>query len=539
MTPATENLVRRSFAEVVDDILTRLIGGVVNEPILFDVKSDVYPLSQPALQVRGLTGELELAEGEVEDETAGNHSFLPTIDFDYDADLAAIVWREGGARPRQASRFFVDYTLPDADPPMTDINVGSVARTICEAVGREIAIVYEEINRAYRFGFVDLAEGKALDQVVAILGVSRKTADTAVGIVTFFRDQGVTGDVTIPSGTKVAAANNGAVFETTQQRTLQRGQPRIDVPIRATGDFPGEDGQVDASTIVEVVRPIAGISRITNFEGTALGAADETDEELRARAKAALFALGNATLAAIEAAVRENFAATLEIWDPNGPAARRAPVGSLALLIQAEPERFLTVDAAVNAARAAGVRTRLIARYVFLTPKVAVEIAPGLTSAGKLKLAEDVVAAIDAAIQPLSSGDPLLGADLLSAVKAVEDVAEARILDVATARSDVSITPPETVVDAVVGYIGDGPPTEETLLRAEVEDLLFGTGSTVPGGDRIPDRSLILNEAGDAPATDVEIEDATFQINATVDGEPWWIALDMAPGDVALIEGES
>ena len=118
-------------------------------------------------------------------------------------------------------------------------------------------------------------------------------------------------------------------FETTQQRTLQCGQVRIDAPIRATPDFPGEQGRVEAAAITELVRPIAGIARVTNFEPTFLGNADESDQELRARARAALYALGNATLPAIEAAVRGGLAKTLEIWDPSGPPARRTPPGAV------------------------------------------------------------------------------------------------------------------------------------------------------------------------------------------------------------------
>lgn len=535
MTPATDNLVKRSYSEVVGDILTRLIGGVVNEPIIFDIKADVYPLARPAQSVRGITGQLMGVDQA--DDVPGNHAFLQDIDFEYDADLAAVVWLDGGAKPVQGSRIFVDYLLPDVDPPITDINVGSVARTLCEAVGREIATLYEEVNRAYRFGFVDLAEGRALDLVVSILGVRRKTKDAAVGLVTFFRDPGITGDITIPSGAKVAAVDDGAVFETTQQRTLQRGQPRIDAPIRAMEDFTGEAGQVEAAAVTEVVRPIAGIARITNFEPTFLGAADETDDELRRRAKAALYALGNATLPAIEAAIRSSFATTLEIWDPNGAPARRTDLGALTLLIEAEPERFPSLHAVVQGTRAAGVRAELIARYVFVSPKLVVEIAPGLTGAGKQKLAENVVAAVAELIHPLSSGDPLLGSALLSTVEAVEDVTGARIVDVATARSDVAASAPETLVDAVVAFILGSAPREETALRDAVDDLLFRQNAGVPGGGRIPDRSLILNESGNAQASDAEIEAAAFRITAKIDDDAWWITLDMSPADIALVEG--
>ena len=53
-------------------------------------------------------------------------------------------------------------------------------------------------------------------------------------------------------------------------------------------EFAGEAGQVDAGAITELAQPVAGISRVTNFDPTFLRAEDESDEELRARAKAAL-----------------------------------------------------------------------------------------------------------------------------------------------------------------------------------------------------------------------------------------------------------
>jgi hypothetical protein len=536
MNPKTAHLIRRGFAEVVDDVLTSLVGGIVNEPIIYDVKSDTYPLARPALSVRGITGiRSPKGNGGNGVNGSGNHQFQQNVDFRYDPDLAAIVWLEKGEKPADGSRFFVDYFLPDANAPVTDINVGSVVRTLSEAISREIATLYEEVNRAYAFGFVDTAEDKALDFVVAILGVERKTNDFAAGLATFFRDPVVAGAITIPSGT-VVSANEGAVeFETTEQRTLQRGQIRIDAPIRAGSDYPGPEGRVDAAAITEIVRPIAGIDRVTNFEPT-LGASSESDTELRTRAKAALYALGKATLPAIEAAVRSNFAKTIEIWDPNGPPARRSALGTVALLIEAEPERSEALRNAVEEARAAGVLATLVARYVFVTPKIVAKIAAGLTSEGKQKLVDEIIRAVDEFVQPLSSGDPLNGADLLKALKAVEDVKDVRIVEVLTARSVLTPTGPETLVDLLVEFILGEPPTEETALRRGLDDLLFKAAPGGPTGARIPDRSLLKNAAGDGPATDADVEAGTFQVIAEIGGEPGWIVAEMDAADIALVE---
>ncbi|MEM9549865.1 MAG: hypothetical protein AAGA05_01750 [Pseudomonadota bacterium] len=531
MDADTIHLIQRNFGEVSNDILTSLVGGVVNEPIIFDLKSDLYPLAQAAEGIRMLTGQI--------DDKTSNHTFENGIDYVYEPDLGSVEWLEGGARPIDGSTFFVDYLPLDALSPITDINIGSVARTLSQAVAREIATLYEQLNETYRAGFVDSASGAALDQVVAILGLNRKGGDFASGLVTFFRDAGVVGDVTIASGTKLTAQNGAVTFETTQQRTLQRGQARIDVPVRAGVDFPGEAGQVGPGEIDTQLRPLAGISRVSNTEPTIFGAAPETDTELRARAKAELYKLGNATLPSLDASVRESFAVLTEYWDPNAPIARRTSPGSVTLLVESEPERLDTLAAAVNNQRAAGIAARIVARYVFVTPRIVTKIKGGLTSAGKAKVAGEIIAAIQTLVDPLTTGDPLMGDALLDAVKAVDDVDDAQIVDLYVFRTDATPTRAETVTEALTTFIAGNPPQEETALRAELDALLFGLETGAPTGRRIPDRGLILTADGSAPATDSDIENATFQVKAEVEGEPGWIVLDMDAADIALQEADA
>ena len=56
MNAETITLITRPYQEIVDDVLTAIVGGVTNEPIFFDVKADRYPLARPARDVRGITG---------------------------------------------------------------------------------------------------------------------------------------------------------------------------------------------------------------------------------------------------------------------------------------------------------------------------------------------------------------------------------------------------------------------------------------------------------------------------------------------------
>jgi hypothetical protein len=534
MNGDTLNLIERPYQEVVDDLLTAMVGGVVNEPILYDLKADLYPLAEPASGVRGVTG--TAAER--------HHAFLPGVDFELSEGDNALVWTEDGTRPDDETTFYVDYFRREGRSPLSDINVGSVARTLGEAIGREIATLYQQVNLAYLSGFIDTAEGRSLDFVVSILGVERKTSEHAEGLVTFYRDPEVAGNVTIAQGTRLATAKGEALFETSQLRTLQRGQARIDVPVRAAPEFGGEAGLVGAGEITEMVQPVAGIARVTNLEPTARAAEDETDEELRARARAALRALGKATLAALDRVIREGRGTPLEFWDPNGPPDKRTDAGSVAVLLEAEPERFPGLRAAVEETRAAGVLATVTARYVFFKPRRTAKLAGEITGAGKEKVQDEVIAALQGYVDGLTAGQPALGAAMLAAIaENVPDAKEPVIKDVLVWRADVGRPGPEALVETLVRALA-GAPMDEAGLRAALAAALTEPPPTAPSGARIPDRSL-LQAAGDAaeggaaaggPASDEQIESGEFRVSAQVDGEPWFVVLDMERADVVLEE---
>ena len=538
MNPETENLIERPYQEVIDDILVALVGGIVNEPIIFDLKTVLYPLAQPASGIRGVTGTITIEEDGINREI--HYSFLKDIDFEFNADQNAVVWVEGGKQPKDETIFYVDYFLPETDSPLTDINVGSVTRTISEAIGREIATVYEQINRAYLSGFIDTAEGTALDLVVAILGIKRLTADFAIGLETFFRDPAITGNITIPAGILLATAKSEVTFVTTQTRTLQRGQARIDVPFRAADEFPGEDGKVEAGTITELAQTIAGIANISNFEATFLGAENESDVELRIRAKAALRSLGNATLAALARVIFEQRAGLLEVWDPNSPPANRSTPGTTVLLVESEPERFPSLRGAVEETRAAGVHTNLIARYNFFTPHLVVQMTKGLPSAGQLKVKQQIIAAIQAYIDGLGSGEPAEGQEMLKAAKEVDDVTEVRFIEILAWNTDLEKTTPETLSESLVNVVTESGVDNKQRLQDEILKLLTVLPPLLPTGRRIPNRSIIqgTGDAAAQAATDEQIESGDFQISATLNNENWFVALDMDPDDILIEEKE-
>ncbi|MGI9060228.1 MAG: baseplate J/gp47 family protein [Ktedonobacteraceae bacterium] len=551
MNPDTITLIERPYQEIVDDILTAMVGGVVREPIFFDVKEDLYPLSTSATTVRGITGSILAPDGL----STVHYVFLKEVDFTFDAGHNAVVWLKGGQQPADESTFYVDYFRPDSTSPLTDINIGSVTRTVSEAIGREIATVYQQINQAYRSGFVDTATGQALELVVSILGILRKTKNFATGLVTFFRDQTVgDGSIAIPEGTLLSTTKGDATFVTDELRILQRGQVRVDVPIRASDASKGQVGIVPAGAITTLAQAMIGINRVTNFDATILGNTDETDEQLRARAKAVLRGTGKATLAALLEIILEEGATLTEVWDPNSVAPNSSFPGTFVLQLQAEPEQFLSIQSSVNETRAAGVQATLVAKYVYVTPRLVLTVASsGLTAAGQLKLLNQVIAAIQQYVDSLKVGALATGAAIVSAIvnggiKEITNANQIKFADVLAARSDISSPVADalagSLVDAVLNVIASASLADPTTLsqvlsnpaalRKVLSDAIDSHVPLPPTSQRIPDRGAVQNLNGQR-ASDTDIESGQFQVNPSVNGDSQWqIVLEMAPDDIAL-----
>jgi hypothetical protein len=539
----TVNLVERPYQEIVDDILTAVVGGVVNEPIFFDVKEDRYTLAQSASDVRGITGQIVAPDVNGEPKLI-RHTFQKSVDFVFVPDERAIIWQAGGQHPEDETTFHVDYFRPagESRSPLSDVNVGSVTRTLGEAVGREIATVYEQINQAYLGAFVDTAHGQALDLVVSILDVKRIPKEFAIGLVTFFRDPAAAdGNITIAEGS-VAVTKDGKVgFVTTQLRTLQRGQARIDVPVRATGTAKGEAGVVVSGEIATLAQPIAGVAKITNFEPTLLSAEGETDEQLRARAKARLRALGEATLAALANAIREGGAKLTDVFDPNSRPGKRVDPGVVTLLVEARPERFNSLRDAVEQTRAAGVQATIVAKFVFFKPRLVAQSKRELTGAGTLKLVGEITEALQKYFNILASGAPALGNEMLKALSDVKDLVTSgdqkpRVVEATAWRSDIGQPGAESLVDALLSAIEVTGPGDVEALREAFTRLLGDAPPLAPTGRRIPDRDLVQSTEGDREgqrATDTEIEAGAFKV--VTPGDDWTVVLDVEPADVVLL----
>jgi uncharacterized phage protein gp47/JayE len=103
-----------------------------------------------------------------------------------------------------------------------DLTESSVFRTVASAIANSEA---DDIETALRevteSAYIDGAEGELLDRLVALLGVSRRDATHATGVVAFSRPNTTNGDYQITNGSIVKTSGSQNIeFETTELVTL-------------------------------------------------------------------------------------------------------------------------------------------------------------------------------------------------------------------------------------------------------------------------------------------------------------------------------
>jgi len=298
--------VAEPYAQFVDDLLTGLTGGHVRETFRMLEENQPFRLSSD----KGIKPNTLRVYGQKEgsDGKYVFHRFNLNVDFDL-INGRDVVWKvkEGGLPavnavwPAEGTTFYVNYQSARTGfegPLLTDRSPGSVTRLLAESVGREYAVMSGQLENVYQAGFLETAGGRDLDNLVALVGLTRWGRDVAEGTVSFSRSTPAPADITIAAGTRLTTGDAPArVFETLATATLQRGQLSVDAPILAMAT--GKDGIVEADAIVAINRPVLGINAVSNDEPTAFAAQKETDEALRLRAKRALESAGQATVGAL------------------------------------------------------------------------------------------------------------------------------------------------------------------------------------------------------------------------------------------------
>lgn len=301
------SFVERTYPDIVRDVLTNLTQGVSRELHTVSYEPLARPVVVPDIVLqRRPVRRVSLVEGYVEPSPGAELVRYTFTLNDYELvgdpetaeDLYRVRFLPFGRKPASGTQVGVNYYPRSTDPtPLTDLNVGSVVRTLLEAISRELALLYGQLNLAYDSAFLETAQDSSLDRVVALLGYRRFRAGRPVGTVTFTRRAGAVGSITIPAGTPITDTADKIRYETVETRAMLAGETTAQMVVRGATDT---TPPVDTDVLTVIQRSIAGLESVTNERPTTRASEDETDEQLRARARDALLASNKGTVSAIQ-----------------------------------------------------------------------------------------------------------------------------------------------------------------------------------------------------------------------------------------------
>jgi uncharacterized phage protein gp47/JayE len=299
----------RLYPDLVTDLLTTLTGGTVREGIVAPTDPALpmrLPLlaNRPVRRISSVQGVTVVGRGATAQDVA-----VVFTDADYElvsaagtADLDSLRFRPKGRQPKPGSTLVINYYPASTPPtPVTDLNVGSVVRTLVETVGLELALAYQQLDLVYRSAFVGTASGGSLDEVVELVGVTRTPGGAPAVTLTFTRaaGAGASARLTVPAGTVVTDVK-GNRYLTADDLDLEPGETNRTVtafgesaatPVAAAG----------ALTRLEVA--ISGIASVGNDKPAFVLDSPESDDDLRRRARRALHGAVRGTLDALVSAV--------------------------------------------------------------------------------------------------------------------------------------------------------------------------------------------------------------------------------------------
>jgi Baseplate J-like protein len=431
---------RRTYPEVLENLLTSLTGGVASESQPFPPPGQnaapyTFSLQQPpASDVVSVWGSRD----------GQPHEFRKGTDYALSDDGRTVVIPEKGADlPDPGTLVYVNYVPASAAPELTDLQVGSVLRTLCETTALELGRLYALLESVYQSGFVDTATGDALDNVVALLGIERVRGGRPVGEIELTRAQAAPGELTVPAGTRVATADGKTEYETTDGVSMSPGQNSITVSVRDLE--PNDPLPAGALTLLPV--PIAGIESVSNTGPTAIATQDETDAELRTRAKNFLHGSERATLGALRQAIAGS-GITADIDEASDP-------GTVTITPHVEslpPDLLQRLTDSIELVRPAGV----VVTIATPQPPRKVDLELRLTTASGL-LAQDLRAAqrsvndgIADFFKRLPAKEPASINQLVGLALGVAGVEDVKLV---SATWTTNGGPPESVLDVAAGQL--------------------------------------------------------------------------------------
>lgn len=322
---------------------------------------------------------------------------------------------------------------------LTDFNTGSVVRTILEAAAAEIDQYYQALLKGF-YEAVPVAIYKSFS-------FSRLPAVGASGYVTFTRESGYVGEITIPTGTRVTIPGESFNYAVVSGVVMEAGVNTVDALVLAA--VTGSSTNCLAGSITSITDSIDGIASVTNAAAFTNGSDEETDGERKLRFQKWLNTLARSTRESIEYG-----ASTVKLYDDSGvvteqvtkvvvyePCVDDTPIGDPGTVyvyiwngvdgasssLIAETSKILHGYVDDDGNKVAGWKAAGVVATVAAVTPTAVNVTATITLDGS-RLEADVDADVEAAIGNLFSsldiGESLIFSKLIQTVMDVEGVAD-------------------------------------------------------------------------------------------------------------------
>ncbi|MCA9482493.1 MAG: baseplate J/gp47 family protein [Nitrospina sp.] len=427
------NFKPRDYPAIVRDLLTSLTKGTVRETVTVPGVEGPIILKElanrPLRRVSHLQGKVSSGD---ENDTEGRDFRFTSADFELISstggeEFDAIRFREGGNRPLPGSELSVNYFPVNIDPmPVTDLNVGSVVRTILESLAVELTLEEQLLERVYKSAFLETAENQSLDKVVALVGVKRIPSGVPTAKIRFVRATGTVGRITIPVGTRMSDVEGKNLYQTVAPLILEPGESSRE--INAVG-INSKTEAVPAGALTRLEMMIAGVGSVTNPTEAWTRSDPETDESLRRRARGALHKAIRGTLDALKFGI-------LSIEGVQDVALQEFPNGvpgevkiDVVYEQNADPALQDQVQRRIDELRPAGIRVLLgQAAKTKVTVQVEITLAgTGVPDADLEPLKKDVEARLAEFLGKLSPGGVARQAQMVATVMSDSRIVDAKI----------------------------------------------------------------------------------------------------------------
>lgn len=318
-------------------------------------------------------------------------------------------------------------SVRSAGAPITDFNVGSVARTLFEAFATALSQQSATLDALALDSYLATATGDALDAKAGDYLVARKAAVPAAGVIRITRQTTGT-TLFIPAGwaqltTKPVPGQDGVAVATTEDATMGTSDTYIDIPAQAVlggvaGNIAAPTALVPQTALTGV--PDGGIVVHTSFTG---GVDTEADDAFRRAIRTTVQGRVNGTAQALEAAALAvpgvESANVLKAGDMRADTST-VPAGECEVYYEGEGSLLASV---LNACEARSVVNQGLSVFTATAERMYVACTVNaLTGTDSAFLAALVIDAIRGVVNAVGVGEKLYYSDTIQAIHDVAGV---------------------------------------------------------------------------------------------------------------------